>query len=110
MGGWNQSQAHTQFVVDIADFGMNPPAGARGGPLHQGHFEGCDVEIENSVPQQPGRARFAGHQLQVQPHRTPNFGYGQAVLYDRKTSVKLGASDPRHDGQAIPVPAPYFAK
>jgi len=69
------------------------------------------VEIESSVPQH-ARDELAslGHQLQVQPLRTPNFGYGQAVLYDRKTSVKLGASDPRHDGQAIPVPAPYFAK
>jgi hypothetical protein len=40
--------------------------------------------------------------------RTPNFGYGQAVLFDRKTGVKFGASDPRHDGEAVPVRAPAF--
>jgi gamma-glutamyltranspeptidase/glutathione hydrolase len=111
MGGWNQSQAHAQFVVDIADFGMTLQQALEAGRFTKGTFEGCDVEIESSVPQQARDELAAlGHQLQVQPPRTPNFGYGQAVLYDRKTSVKLGASDPRHDGQAIPVPAPYFAK
>jgi len=111
MGGWNQSQAHAQFVVDIADFGMTLQQALEAGRFTKGTFEGCDVEIESSVPQQ-ARDELAslGHQLQVHPLRTPNFGYGQAVLYDRKSSVKLGASDPRHDGQAIPVPAPYFAK
>jgi len=111
MGGWNQSQAHAQFVVDIADFDMTLQQALEAGRFTKGTFEGCDVEIESSVPQQ-ARDELAslGHQLQVQPLRTSNFGYGQAVLYDRKTSVKLGASDPRHDGQAIPVPAPYFAK
>jgi len=111
MGGWNQSQAHAQFVVDIADFGMTLQQALEAGRFTKGTFEGCDVEIESSVPQQT-RDDLAslGHQLHVLPPRTPNFGYGQAVLYDRKTSVKLGASDPRHDGQAIPVPAPYFAK
>ena len=24
MGGWNQAQAHAQFVADIADFGLTP--------------------------------------------------------------------------------------
>jgi gamma-glutamyltranspeptidase/glutathione hydrolase len=111
MGGWNQSQAHAQFVVDIADFGMTLQQALEAGRFTKGTFEGCDVEIESSVPQQArDDVASLGHQLRVQPPRTPNFGYGQAVLYDRKTSVKLGASDPRHDGQAIPVPAPYFAK
>src|SRR6266436_8897022 len=98
MGGWNQSQAHAQFVVDIADFGMTLQQALEAARFTKGTFEGCDVEIESSVPQQ-ARDELAsmGHQLQVQPPRTPNFGYGQAVLYDRKTSVKLGASDPRHD-------------
>ena len=40
MGGWNQGQAHAQFVSNIADFGMNDPASARGRPLHQGQLRG----------------------------------------------------------------------
>ena len=62
-----------------------------------------------TVPEQV-RAQLAGlgHKLEVRPPRTPNFGYGQAVLYDARTGVKFGASDPRHDGEAVPVPAPAF--
>jgi gamma-glutamyltranspeptidase/glutathione hydrolase len=49
-----------------------------------------------------------GHVIEVPPPRSSRFGYGQAVIFDRKSGVKFGASDPRHDGEAIPVPAPYF--
>ena len=78
------------------------------GRFTKGTFEGCDVEIESSVPQQVRDELTAlGHQLEVRPPRTPNFGYGQAVLWDRASGVKFGASDPRHDGEAIPVGAPY---
>ena len=111
MGGWNQSQAHAQFVANIADFGMTIQQALEAGRFTKGSFEGCDVEIESSVPS-PVRDELTalGHQIEVRPPRTPNFGYGQAVLFDRKTGVKFGASDPRHDGQAIPAPPPDFAK
>jgi gamma-glutamyltranspeptidase/glutathione hydrolase len=111
MGGWNQSQAHAQFVANIADFGMSIQQALEAGRFTKTTFEGCDVQIESLVPAEV-RAELGalGHQLEVRPPRTHKFGYGQAVLFDRKTGLKLGASDPRHDGQAIPVPAPYFAK
>jgi gamma-glutamyltranspeptidase/glutathione hydrolase len=111
MGGWNQAQAHAQFVVDVVDFGMTIQQALEAGRFTKGTFEGCDVEIEESVPADV-RAELTGmgHQLHVRPRRTPVFGFGQAVLFDRKSGVKSGASDPRHDGQAIPVPAPYFPK
>jgi len=54
------------------------------------------VEIESSVPDQVGPAHRLGTSSRAPP-RTPNFGYGQAVLYDTRTGVKFGASDPRHD-------------
>ncbi len=109
MGGWNQAQAHAQFVANVADYGMSIQQALEAGRFTKGSFEGCDVEIESSVPEQV-RAQLTalGHKLEVRPPRTPNFGYGQAVLYDRRTGVKFGASDPRHDGEAIPVPAPAF--
>ena len=109
MGGWNQAQAHAQFVVDVVDYGMSIQQALEAGRFTKGTFEGCDVEIESSVPEQV-RAQLAGlgHKLEVRPPRTPNFGYGQAVLYDARTGVKFGASDPRHDGEAVPVPAPAF--
>src|SRR6266849_2780591 len=109
MGGWNQAQAHAQFVVDVVDYRMSIQQALEAGRFTKGTFEGCDVEIESSVPEQV-RAQLAGlgHNLEVRPPRTPNFGYGQAVLYDARTGVKFGASDPRHDGEAVPVPAPAF--
>jgi gamma-glutamyltranspeptidase / glutathione hydrolase len=111
MGGWNQAQAHAQFVSDVADFGMHIQQALEAGRFTKKTFEGCDLEIEPSIPQEVrDELRALGHELEVRPPRSHYFGYGQAVLFDRKTGVKLGASDPRHDGQAIPAPAPYFAK
>jgi gamma-glutamyltranspeptidase/glutathione hydrolase len=111
MGGWNQAQAHAQFVVDVVDFGMTIQQALEAGRFTKKTFEGCDLEIESLIPQQVRDELTAlGHELEVRPPRTHTFGYGQAVLFDRKTGVKLGASDPRHDGQAIPVPAPYFGR
>ena len=111
MGAWNQAQAHAQFVADIADFGMDIQQALEAGRFTKSTFDGLDVEIESSVPERArDELRALGHQLEVRPQRTPNFGYGQAVLVDRRTGVKFGASDPRHDGAAIPAGAPCFAK
>jgi gamma-glutamyltranspeptidase/glutathione hydrolase len=110
MGGWNQAQAHAQFVCDVADFGLDIQQALEAGRFTKATFDGLDVEMECSIPE-PVRRELAalGHQIEVRPLRTPNFGYGQAVLVDSASGVKLGASDPRHDGAAIPAPAPCFA-
>jgi gamma-glutamyltranspeptidase/glutathione hydrolase len=111
MGAWNQAQAHAQFVADVADFGMSIQQALEAGRFTKATFEGLDVEIECSVPSSVREELTAlGHRLEVRPLRTPDFGYGQAVLVDRASGVKLGASDPRHDGAAIPAPAPCFPK
>jgi gamma-glutamyltranspeptidase len=48
-----------------------------------------------------------GHQLKAEPPRMSNFGWGQAFLA-RPNGVHLGASKPRHDGEAIPDAPPVF--
>jgi gamma-glutamyltranspeptidase/glutathione hydrolase len=111
MGGWNQAQAHAQFVADVVDYGMTIQQALEAGRFTKSTFDGCDVEIETSVPQDVrDQLTSMGHKLDVKPLRTPTFGYGQAVIFDRKTGLKSGASDPRHDGEAVPVTAPYFPK
>ena len=111
MGAWNQAQAHAQFVANVADFGMNIQQALEAGRFTKATFEGLDVEMECSVPDRVRTELAAlGHQIEVRPLRTSSFGYGQAVLVDRGSGVKFGASDPRHDGAAIPAPAPCFAK
>ena len=110
-GGWNQAQAHAQFVTDVVDFGMDIQQALEAGRFNKDTFEGCDVQVESAVPAEV-RAQLAamGHVFKVEPPRTDKFGYGQAVLFNTKSGVKFGASEPRTDGAAIPVPAPYFAR
>jgi gamma-glutamyltranspeptidase/glutathione hydrolase len=108
MGGWNQAQAHAQFVANIVDFGMNIQQALEAGRFTKFTFEGCDVEVEELIPATTrDELSKLGHQVETVPRRTPNFGYGQAVM-DDGTGVHYGASDPRHDGAAIPQPAPVF--
>ena len=108
MGGFNQAQAHAQFVAGIADYGFTIQEALEAGRFTKTTFAGCDVEIEALVPEAT-RAELArlGHQLQVVPPRRPNFGWGQAVL-TRPDGVHFGASEPRHDGAAIPESPPVF--
>jgi gamma-glutamyltranspeptidase/glutathione hydrolase len=109
MGGWNQAQAHAQFVANIADYGMNIQQALEGGRFTKSSFDGCDVQVEELVPEKTREGLInLGHQVNTVPRRTPTFGYGQAVM-DNGTGVHFGASDPRHDGAAIPQPGPVFA-
>jgi hypothetical protein len=48
-----------------------------------------------------------GHDLFIAPLRSAIFGWGQAVMSD-SSGVHYGASEPRHDGSAIPQLGPIF--
>lgn len=49
MGGWNQAQAHAQFVANVVDYGMNVQAALEQARFTKGTFEGCDVQMENTI-------------------------------------------------------------
>ena len=101
MGGWNQAQAHAQFIANIADFKMNIQAAMEAPRFTKYTFSGCDVEMENRVN---GKVRdeltAKGHQIKVLGTFSSRVGGGQAVLRDFAAGVNYGASDPRKDGQA----------
>ncbi len=101
MGGWNQSQAHAQFIANIADFKMNIQAAMEAPRFTKYTFSGCDVMMENRFS---GNARnelsAKGHKIEVLGTFSSRVGGGQAVLRDFATGVNYGASDPRKDGQA----------
>jgi len=103
MGGWNQAQAHAQFVSHIVDFNQNIQAALETARFTKLSFGGCDVELENRIP---GGVRAElesrGHKLTMHNGYSDRFGGGQAVMRDYATSVNYGASDPRKDGAAIP--------
>src|SRR6202023_3416141 len=49
MGGWNQSQAHAQFIANVADFKMNIQAALESPRFTKYTFAGCDVMMENRI-------------------------------------------------------------
>jgi gamma-glutamyltranspeptidase/glutathione hydrolase len=110
MGGFNQAQAHAQFVADIADYGLDIQQALEAGRFTKGSFTGCDVQVESLVPEGVrGELKAIGHEVRVVPPRSGTFGYGQAVMSDG-AGVHFGASEPRHDGAAIPEAPPVFTR
>ena len=102
MGGWNQSQAHAQFVSAVVDAKMNIQAALEAPRFTKLTFEGCDVEIEDRVLASVREKLTArGHKLDVRGHFSAAVGGGQAVMRDFSAGVNYGASDPRKDGAAI---------
>jgi gamma-glutamyltranspeptidase/glutathione hydrolase len=103
MGGWNQSQAHAQYVSHVVDFNQNIQAAMETARFTKLGFQGCEVDLENRVP---GNVRAEleakGHVLQMHNGFSNTFGGGQAVMRDFGTGVNYGASDPRKDGAAVP--------
>jgi gamma-glutamyltranspeptidase/glutathione hydrolase len=107
MGGDMQPQGHVQVLCNIIDFGMNlQEAGDAARFHHVGSSEptgarmttGGQVGLESGIPQAV-RDQLSGwgHAL-----HDPVGGYGgyQAIGYDAKHDVYLGASESRKDGHA----------
>ncbi len=105
MGGWNQSQAHVQFISNVVDHGMNIQAALEAARFTKLTFNGCDVTMESRVPVRVRRQLAAmGHEIDLQGAFSSLVGGGQSVMRNYATGVNYGASDPRKDGAAIPEP------
>jgi gamma-glutamyltranspeptidase/glutathione hydrolase len=106
MGGYNQPQAHAQFVANVADFELSIQEALEAGRFTKPTFEGCDVSIEPMIPESVVKElRSLGHEPTIEPHRSGIFGWGHAVMCN-PDGVHSGASEPRHDGAAIPQVVP----
>jgi gamma-glutamyltranspeptidase / glutathione hydrolase len=102
MGGFNQPQAHAQFVANIADYGLTIQEALEAGRFTKPTFDGWDVSIESLIPTRViTELGTLGHDVTIEPPRSSLFGYGQAVMAS-PDGVHFGASEPRHDGAAIP--------
>lgn len=109
MGGFNQAQAHAQFVSNLVDHDMNLQAALEAPRFTKLTFGGCDVMIEARVPADVREALTQkGHRLEVLSDFSGWVGGGQAALHDSAAGVNYAASSPRKDGAAVPEPAPYF--
>ncbi|HEY6829487.1 MAG TPA: gamma-glutamyltransferase [Gemmatimonadaceae bacterium] len=109
MGGWNQAQAHAQFVSNVVDFGMNIQAALDAPRFSKETFPGCDVNFEARIADSTLRSLKAmGHQLVMRgDFSSTRMGSGQAVERNFTSRVNLGASDPRKDGAAIAQLVPF---
>jgi len=102
MGGWNQSQAHAQFVANLVDFKMNIQAALEAPRFSKHTFSGCDVMMENRFGQNVrNELTSKGHRIELKGTYSSGMGGGQAVMRDFSAGVNYGASDPRKDGQAV---------
>ena len=105
MGGWNQPQAHVQFISNIVDHGLNIQAALEAPRFVKLTFSGTDVMLESRFPEDVRRdLEQKGHQIDLQGEFSNMVGGGQAVMHDARAGVNYGASDPRKDGAAIPEP------
>ena len=104
MGGWNQSQAHAQYVSHIVDFNQNIQAAMETRALYQAQLRGLR-RATWKIACRVTRARSSkakGHVVQMHNGYSNTFGGGQAVMRDFDKGVNYGASDPRKDGAAVP--------
>jgi gamma-glutamyltranspeptidase / glutathione hydrolase len=103
MGGWNQAQAHAQFVANVVDYGMNVQAALEQPRFTKGTFEGCDVQMENTIPASVrDELSKRGHQIELLEPFSFTVGQGEAVVRETKRNVNFAGADPRSDGEAIP--------
>jgi gamma-glutamyltranspeptidase/glutathione hydrolase len=103
MGGWNQAQAHAQFVANVVDYGMNAQAALEQARFTKQTFEGCDVQMEETVPVAVRNdLTKRGHQIELLEPFSFTVGQGSAVVRDATRKVNFAGADPRSDGSAIP--------
>jgi gamma-glutamyltranspeptidase/glutathione hydrolase len=99
MGGDHQAQGHTQVLVNLIDFGMNPQEAGEAARVNHG-ANGLLVERNISEEARAGLLR-RGHKVTVNSGPSGAFGGYQGILLDPRTGVLMGGSDPRKDGLAI---------
>src|SRR5205814_9852443 len=67
MGGWNQPQAHVQFISNIVDHGLNIQAALEAPRFVKLTFSGTDVMLESRFPEDVRRdLEQKGHQIDLQ--------------------------------------------
>ncbi len=107
MGGWNQAQAHAQFVSNIVDFGMNVQDAMEQARFTKPTFGGCDVQLESRIPVEVRRELESfGHTVAITKAYSGRMGGGQAVMSNG--AIHFAGSDPRKDGEAIPENPAFF--
>ncbi|MBN2336271.1 gamma-glutamyltransferase, partial [Candidatus Bathyarchaeota archaeon] len=104
MGGFMQPQGHTQVVVNMVDYGMDPQEaldaprfcimdGTSGGKVYLEDAVGVEV--------MSGLAAMGHEVVPASGWRRGSFGRGQIIRRDPESGVLTAGSDPRADGCAV---------
>ncbi len=100
MGGDMQPQGHTQFLVNLIDFKMNPQEALDAPRIR--HMGGMEVYLEDGIPEGTKlELHKKGHRIIKNVPPVNQVGGGQAIILDTAQNILLGASDRRKDGCAI---------
>lgn len=107
MGGGMQPQGHAQIIVNLIDFGMNlQEAGDAPRIQHVGSSEPTGERMTDGgmVFLESGFDYLEIRKLLAMGHRIgfslDGYGGYQAIMFDEKNGVYIGASESRKDGQA----------
>jgi gamma-glutamyltranspeptidase/glutathione hydrolase len=96
MGGDMQAQGHVQVLLNLIDFGMNVQ---EAGEAARFRHSAAGLALESAI------AADARAGLESRGHHVISssgvFGGFQGILFNPKTGVMMGGSDPRKDGLAI---------
>ena len=71
MGGFNQAQAHAQFVADIVDYGLDIQQALEAGRFTKLSFAGCDVYV-GVAHSAGGEEPVEGARARTDRHRAEN--------------------------------------
>ena len=96
MGGDMQPQGHVQVLLNLIDFGMNVQ---EAGEAPRFRHSAAGLALESAH-----QRRRAHRPRRPRSHVITSlgvFGGFQGILFDQKTGVMMGGSDPRKDGQAV---------
>ena len=104
MGGFNQAQAHAQFVSNVVDFGMNIQAALEAARFTKRDFAGCGVWVENGVaPDVIAGLRSQGHDVKVGP--AISRAWAGATRLRRATPLRFTTEQPIQEPTEKPCPS-----
>src|SRR5260370_4508863 len=102
MGGWNQSQAHAQFIANLADFKVNIQAALEAPRVSKHTFSGFDVMMENRFRQNVRNEMTSkAHKTEVKGTVSSGTAGVQAVMRECAAGVTYARAAPRKDGQSV---------
>jgi gamma-glutamyltranspeptidase/glutathione hydrolase len=92
MGGFNQAQAHAQFVSNVVRLGMNIQAALESPRFTKMTFNGCDAAMEDRIPEAVRKALAGrGHRIELRGDYSEVMGWsgGAQEFPDRRQLRRL---------------------